>query len=85
MKKSENKDIKIILIGNKTDLEDSRIITKEEGKGVEEEYELDMFLETSLKDKNNSQDIFVGAAKLLYSLYSKSKSESGKQKDCIIY
>ena len=60
------------------------MINKEEGKQLQEDYELDLFKETCIKDKNNAQEIFVEAAQLLYEDYSKNK-EQNKQKDCRIY
>ena len=51
---------------------------------MQEDYELDLFKETCIKDKNNAQEIFVESAKLLYENYSKNKGQN-KQKDCRIY
>jgi hypothetical protein len=41
-------------------------------------------METSMKDENKAQEIFIEAAKFLYSDYLKS-SDHTKQKDCLIY
>ena len=85
LKKNANSDIKIFLIGNKNDLEDSRLINKEEGKQLAEDFNLNLFKETCLKEENNSQEIFVESAKLLYGDYSKNKKDQNRQKDCYIY
>ena len=58
------KDILICLIGNKIDLEDKREVSYEEGKNFAEENNL-LFFETSAKDGNNIQEIFLESATLL--------------------
>ena len=58
------KDILICLIGNKTDLEEQRGVSYEEGKNFAEENNL-LFFETSAKDGNNIQEIFLESAILL--------------------
>jgi len=58
------KDILICLIGNKTDLEEQREVSYEEGKNFAEENNL-LFFETSAKDGNNIQEIFLESATLL--------------------
>lgn len=73
------------MIGNKLDLDDSRLISKEEGKQLQEDSELDLFKETSVINENNAQEIFIESAKLLYSEYYKNKKGQNKDKDCIIY
>ena len=85
LKENANPDIKIFLIGNKSDLEESRLINKEEGKRIQEEYELHLFKETSVINENNAEEIFVEGAKLLYWDYAKNRDEKNKQKDCVIY
>ena len=58
------KDILICLIGNKIDLEEKREVSYEEGKNFAEENNL-LFFETSAKDGNNIQEIFLESATLL--------------------
>ena len=48
LKANANPETKILLIANKLDLEDSRIINKEDGKQIQEDFELDFFTETSV-------------------------------------
>lgn len=85
MKDNANPDIKIFLIGNKSDLEDSRLISKEEGIKLQEDYKLDLFRETSIKEEKNAQEIFIESSMLLYDDYSKNIKDQNKQKDCRIY
>ena len=58
------KNVQIYLIGNKSDLKDKRQVTEEEGKNFAEENNL-LFFETSAKDGNNIQEIFLESATLL--------------------
>ena len=85
LKNNANPDIKTFLIGNKTDLEDSRLISKEEGVQLQEDFNIDLFKETCVKEENNSQEIFVESAKLLFEEYLKNVKNQNKEKDCIIF
>jgi len=66
LKANSSPDIKVFLIGNKADLEEKRVISKEKAEKYKEEYELDFFKETSAKTGMNAQEIFVEAAIVLY-------------------
>ena len=52
-----NKDFPIILIGNKIDLENERVINKEQGDKVAKDYKFD-FYETSAKTGKNVKEAF---------------------------
>ena len=56
----------VFLVENKSDLEDERVIPREEGERFKEEKKLDMFIETSAKTGDNAQGVVLEAAKLLY-------------------
>ena len=73
LKSNSSPDIKIFLIGNKVDLEDQRVISFEQGKMIQTDYNLDLFVESSARDGKNTEYIFVEAAKLLYNDYVKYK------------
>ena len=47
--------IKIFLIGNKADLEEERVIRKEQGEKMKRDYGFDIFMETSAKTGFNAQ------------------------------
>jgi len=66
-------DIKIFLIGNKSDLENNRKVKTEDGVKFKENNQLDLFLETSARTGFNSKAVFVEAAKILYRDYLKYK------------
>ena len=67
-------DIKIFLIGNKSDLDDERMILKETGENFKNDFQLDFFMETSAKTGINTKELFVEAAKLLYTDFCKYKA-----------
>ena len=73
LKSNSSPDIKIFLIGNKIDLEKERVISTEQGKNLQADYNLDLFIESSAKEAKNTEYIFVQAAKLLFNDYNKYK------------
>ena len=73
IKKESSPDIKIILIGNKVDLENERVISYEEAKKYANDYNFLTFFETSAKTGFNTKKIFVDAAINLYEEHIKYK------------
>ena len=69
-------DVIIILIGNKSDLEEERKVTYEEAKKFKEENKLLYFEETSAKNGINSKEIFYESAKILFKEHLKYSSMS---------
>ena len=65
IKTQTSPDIKIFLIGNKTDLVNSRVIRTEKAKKFADERSLNYFIETSAKNGDNIMNAFVYAANLL--------------------
>ena len=61
------------MIGNKCDLNEERVIPIEKGEQLHNDYNLDLFLETSAKSGINTELLFAKAAKLLYNDYVKYK------------
>ena len=66
IKNNSNPDIKIILIGNKVDLEDKRTVSKEEEEKFAKENGIEEVYETSAKTGFNAKNIFCRAAQILY-------------------
>ena len=66
LKSEANPNVRIMLIGNKCDLENERIISNEEGENYKDENKLDCFMETSAKTGLNARNVLIEAAKLLY-------------------
>jgi len=59
------KEMTIMLIGNKCDLEHKRAVTYEEGKKFAEENGL-IYMETSAKTDSNVDEAFINTAKIIY-------------------
>ena len=78
VKTQANPDIRIFLIGNKTDLEDQRKITSDKAQTFVDENNLHYFCETSAKTGFNAKNILVESAKLLYSEYLEYQKKHGK-------
>ena len=73
IKTQSNPDIKIILIGNKVDLEDKREVSKENGEKFCSDHNLSCFMETSAKTGFNAQNLFKKAGSILYEEHLKNK------------
>ena len=80
LKTHASPDIKIFLIGNKIDLEDSRKVTTEEAKKFQTDYDLNLYMETSAKTGFNAKEIFIEAAKVLVKEYNEYKRADEEKK-----
>lgn len=69
LKAQSNPDVKIFLIGNKCDLEESRTVQKSVGEKYSKDNQLDTFMETSARTGTNTRNVLVEAAKVLYKDY----------------
>ena len=84
LKNQANPNVKVFLVGNKSDLENERVVSKEEGEKFKEEKKLDRFFETSAKTGENARSALLEAAKLLYKDYLKAKqnlADNGQNDD----
>ena len=79
VKLQSNPDIKIFLIGNKSDLEEKRKVPLEDAKTFKEENAIHYFSETSAKNGINAKEVFVEAAKLLYIEHLKYRERKFKK------
>ena len=73
LKTKGNPEIITFLVGNKADLEDKRVISKEMLNDLCESHKIKYFLETSAKTGFNVQNIFIEAAKVLFEQHEKFK------------
>ncbi len=73
LKTKGNPDINIFLVGNKADLEDKRLVTKEMANDLCETHNIKYFLESSAKTGFNVKNIFIETAKILYEQHIKFK------------
>ena len=69
-------DIKIFLVGNKSDLEEQREIQFSEGEELKNKYKLEGFFETSAKHGTHTKELFLKAGELLFNEYKKYKAVS---------
>ena len=82
LKNQSNPNVRVFLVGNKSDLEDQRVISKEDGERFKIEKKLDKFFETSAKTGENARSALLEAAKLLYKDYLKVKENLGGESGC---
>ncbi len=82
LKTKGNPDVNIFLIGNKADLEDKRMITKDMANDLCDIHNINFFLETSAKTGFNAKNIFIQAAKLLYEQHMKYKDRISRPESC---
>jgi len=75
-----DQNIKIILVGNKQDMQDKRIVAKEEGEKIATKFKI-KFMEASAKNKTNVNEIFMGLAK---DILDNKKPEDNKIAESII-
>jgi len=68
-----NPDIKLFLIGNKTDLEYDRVVKFQEAENYANEHGFHYVKETSAKSGFNAKEVFIQAAKILYLEHLKYK------------
>ena len=81
LKNQSNPNVRVFLIGNKCDLEDQRVVSKEEGESFKEQKKLDRFIETSAKTGKNARNVMVEAAKLLFKDYLKAKEDFNNENE----
>jgi len=73
-------NVPIIIVGNKCDLEDDRVVDKDQGKALEKQFNCE-YIETSAKNKINVNECF---AKIVRKIESKSSEPRKKKKGCAI-
>jgi len=69
-------DVKIILVGNKADLNNERTVSKDEAQRYKEENQILYFEETSAKTGFNAKEVFTEAARILYEEHKRYKSRA---------
>ena len=78
LKSQANEDVRIILVGNKADLENERKVAREEGEKYKLDNNLDFFMETSAKTGKNARNVLFEYDNLLYNDYLKFDENSKK-------
>ena len=77
IKEEVSDKVKIILVGNKIDDEESRKVSTEEGEKMAKEYGLD-FYETSAKTGINIDSTFKEMAEKIFETYTKEEKKGNK-------
>ncbi|KAJ3053432.1 Ras- protein Rap-1A [Rhizophlyctis rosea] len=73
--------VPMVLVGNKCDLEDDRVVTREQGNGLASQWGGCTFLETSARKKVNVDEVFFDLVRQINrSLPEKEKKKEGKKK-----
>jgi Ras-related protein Rab-6A len=83
IKKNADKDIRILLVGNKLDKIEDRVISSYEVEKFTDDHKIDNFFEASAKEGTNTKEIFISAAKILYKSYIQGESKNTSKKDNI--
>jgi len=80
IKKNADKDIRILLVGNKLDKIEERVISSYEVEKFTDDHKIDDFFEASAKEGTNTKEIFIDAAKICYKYYIKGESSKNSSK-----
>lgn len=74
LKANSNPDIKLFLIGCKSDLETLRKVQTESAQELAKNYQMSLFMETSAKTGFNAQEVFIQAVRVLYKDFLRYKT-----------
>ena len=69
-------DVKIILVGNKADLNQERTVSFDEAKRYKDENQILYFEETSAKTGFNAKEVFTEAARILYEEHKRYRNRA---------
>lgn len=76
LRSNSNENVKLILIGNKKDLNDKREVSYEEGKEFSQKNGFNYFFESSAKEGDTPSSILSKAAEILYNYEIESKNKN---------
>ncbi|XP_058795205.1 ras-related protein Rap1 [Phymastichus coffea] len=76
-------DVPMVLVGNKCDLEDERVVGKEQGNNLARQYNC-AFMETSAKAKINVNDIFYDLVRQINKKSPEKKTKQKKKSLCLV-
>ncbi|XP_070303691.1 ras-related protein Rap-1b-like [Salvelinus sp. IW2-2015] len=76
--------VPMILVGNKCDLEDERVVGKEQGQNLARQWNHCAFLESSAKSKINVLDIFYDLVRQINSKTPVEKKKAKKKSNCVL-
>lgn len=79
----DSEDVPTVLVGNKCDLEDERVVGKDQGQNLAKQFGNCTFLETSAKQKINVNEIFHDLVRQINRLHP-TTDKKNKKKGCTI-
>uniref|UniRef100_A0A8C5NG75 Small monomeric GTPase n=1 Tax=Gouania willdenowi TaxID=441366 RepID=A0A8C5NG75_GOUWI len=80
----DTEDVPMILVGNKCDLEDERVVGKEQGQNLARQWNHCAFLESSAKSKINVLDIFYDLVRQINRKTPVEKKKAKKKSNCVL-
>uniref|UniRef100_A0A671LNS3 Uncharacterized protein n=1 Tax=Sinocyclocheilus anshuiensis TaxID=1608454 RepID=A0A671LNS3_9TELE len=80
----DTEDVPMILVGNKCDLEDERVVGKEQGQNFARQWSNCAFLESSAKSKINVNEIFYDLVRQINRKTPVEKKRAKKKSNCIL-
>ena len=84
IKVRESDDFPCILVGNKCDLEDERIVTKTEPQEIAKKWGCP-FIETSAKKNINVKEMFENLAKLVLHKFESNPKKQKEKEGCFLF
>eukprot|EP00727_Mastigamoeba_balamuthi_P006385 m51a1_g2367 putative ras-related protein rap-1b-like (188) ;mRNA; r:645458-646072 len=75
----ESSSVPVVVVGNKCDLEDQRVITTEQGRELARVFGGALFFETSAKTNSNVQNIFLEVARRVVASTKQQKATDRKK------
>jgi len=76
-------DVPMVLVGNKCDLEDERVVGKDQGVNLARQFNC-VFMETSAKAKINVRDIFYDLVRQINKKSPEKKMKQKKKSLCLL-
>ncbi|XP_035244532.1 ras-related protein Rap-1A-like [Anguilla rostrata] len=80
----DTEDVPMILVGNKCDLEEERVVGKEQGQNLARQWNHCAFLESSAKSKINVLDIFYDLVRQINRKTPVEKKKAKKKSNCVL-
>jgi Ras-related protein Rap-1A/Ras-related protein Rap-1B len=77
--------VPMVLVGNKCDLQDQRVITTEQGQQLSAKFGNCAFLESSAKTRTNVNEIFFDLIRQVNRTKRPDSTDGGKKKKCMLF
>jgi len=77
-------DVPMVLVGNKCDLQDQRVISRDQGEGLSKKFNC-AFIEASAKSKINVENVFFDLVRQINKKNAGNKQNEKKKKGCMLF